>query len=74
MKPVAISVSDAMASPKLFAPFFAGSSWDTWRAVIKAMFGEPLNATELALFRAVAERDPPSVPVRDGRCRRPRCW
>ena len=41
------------------------SSWDTWKAVVKAMFGEPLNAAELALFRAVAERDPPIRPVRE---------
>jgi hypothetical protein len=32
----AISVSDAMASPLLFGPFFRGPSWDTWRAVLKA--------------------------------------
>ena len=70
-KTIDITVSEAFASPKLFAPFFAGSSWDTWKAVIKAMFGEPLNAAELALFRAVAERDPPvRSRARDGgRCR-----
>jgi len=64
-KTIDITVSEALASPKLFAPFFAGSSWDTWKAVIKAMFGEPLNAADLALFRAVAERDPPVSPVRE---------
>ena len=64
-KTIDITVSEALASPKLFAPFFAGSSWDTWKAVIKAMFGEPLNTAELALFRAVAERDPPVSPVRE---------
>jgi hypothetical protein len=65
VKPIDITVSEALASPKLFAPFFAGSSWGTWKAVIKGMFGEPLNATELALFRAVAERDPPTHSVRE---------
>jgi hypothetical protein len=64
-KTIDITASEALASPKLFAPFFVGQSWDTWRAVIKAMFGEPLNAAELALFRAVAERDPPTAPVRE---------
>ena len=29
----------------------------------KAAFGEPLTATELALFREVAARDPPSQRV-----------
>ena len=65
MKPIAISVSQALASERLFAPFFAGSSWNTWKAVVKAMFGESLNATELELFHAVAERDPPRQPVRE---------
>jgi hypothetical protein len=65
VKPIAISVSQALASERLFAPFFAGSSWNTWKAVVKAMFGESLNATELELFHAVAERDPPRQPVRE---------
>jgi hypothetical protein len=60
MKAAAISVSDAMASPKLFAPFFSGSSWDTWRAVIKAIYAERMNVAELEAFRSVAERDPPA--------------
>jgi hypothetical protein len=62
-KPPPISVSDAMASPKLFAPFFTGPSWDTWRAVIKAMFAEKMTAAEIDAFRAVAERDPPQQRV-----------
>jgi hypothetical protein len=63
VKPIDITVSEALASPKLFAPFFAGSSWDTWRAVIKAVYAEPMNDSELERFRAVAERDPPAKPV-----------
>jgi len=63
MKPVAISVADAIVSPKLFAPFFAGPSWNTWRAIVKAMFGERMTAAEIETFRAVAERDPPTKPV-----------
>jgi hypothetical protein len=65
VNPAGISVSDAIAAPELFGPFFAGSSWDTWKSVVKAMFGEPLNVAELARFRAVAERNPPSAPVRE---------
>ncbi len=59
----AIGIADAMAAPKLFAPFFAGPSWNTWRVVIKAMTGEALNAVEVETFRSVAERDPPTEPV-----------
>jgi hypothetical protein len=63
MKHVTIGVADAMASPKLLAPFFVGPSWDTWRAVIKGVFAEPMTAAEIETFRAVAERDPPTKPV-----------
>jgi hypothetical protein len=66
MKPVTISVSDAMASSKLLGPFFAGPSWDTWRVVVKALFAEKMTAAELAIFRSVAERDPPIKPVSEG--------
>jgi hypothetical protein len=63
MRHVTISAADAMASSKLFAPFFAGESWDTWRAVVKAMFAVRMTAAEIETFRAVAERDPPTKPV-----------
>ena len=63
MKHVTISVSDAMANPKLLGPFFAGSSWAVWRTVVKASFGERLSSAELEAFRTVAERDPPTKPV-----------
>jgi hypothetical protein len=58
-----IGVVDAMNSPRLFGPHFAGASWDTWRACIKAMFAERMSDRELAVFRSVAEREPPRKPV-----------
>ena len=61
----AIGISDAMASPKLFAPFFDGPSWARWRAIIAAAFCEPMNEQAVALFREVAERDPPAHRVRE---------
>jgi hypothetical protein len=60
MKPAVISVSNALASPRLFAPHFAGESWNVWKAVIKAAYAEPMNDAELRIFRSVAERDPPT--------------
>jgi hypothetical protein len=66
MKHPAISVSDAMSSRRLLGPFFAGPSWDTWRVVVKALFAEKMTAAELAIFRSVAERDPPIKPVSEG--------
>jgi hypothetical protein len=59
------SVAYALTSKQLFGPFFAGSSWDTWRATLKAAFAEPLTATELETFHEVAGRDPPTHRVKE---------
>lgn len=60
-----IGIGDAMASDQLFGPAFAGRSWETWRAIIKAAHGESLTPAELLTFRQVASRDPPSKRVRE---------
>ncbi len=42
------------------------STWATWILILKAAFGEPLDADELATFRAVAgAREPPPHRVRE---------
>jgi hypothetical protein len=64
----AISVTDAMASPLLFGPFFRGPSWDMWRAVLKAAAAEPMSESEKAAFGAVAAREPPARPVKELIC------
>ncbi|HEX4113638.1 MAG TPA: terminase large subunit [Stellaceae bacterium] len=58
-------IVDAMDSPLLFGPFFEGSSWDRWRAMLKATFAEPMTEAEVTLFREVAERDPPLRRVKE---------
>lgn len=63
-----ITASEAMASPHLFGPFFKGSSWDAWRAVVKAAFAEPITKAEVQLFREVADRDPPAQRVSELIC------
>ena len=60
-----MSVSAALDNPKLLAPYFEGSSWATWRAVLRAAEGLPLDDDQLALFHAVADRDPPAHRVRE---------
>lgn len=63
-KPLNLRVSDVMNSPKLLGQHFHGTSWDTWRAVLKATFAEPMTAAEIAAFREVAGgRDPPKHRV-----------
>jgi hypothetical protein len=44
---------------------FQGVSWATWRAVLRAAEGLPLDDIQLAQFHAVAERDPPTRRVRE---------
>ena len=60
-----LSIADALDDPALFGPWFLGPSWDTWRAILKAAFALPMSDRELALFRSVAERDPPKKRVRE---------
>ena len=60
-----IPITDALDDEHLFGPWFAGPSWSTWKAVLKGAFCLPMDAAELKLFRAVAERDPPKRRVRE---------
>ena len=60
-----ITASEAMTSPDLFAAHFDGPSWDCWRSVVKAAFGEPMTDDELRLFREVAGREPPTQRIRE---------
>jgi hypothetical protein len=60
-----ISVSAALDDPALLGPYFAGDSWATWHAVLKAAEGLPLGDDELSAFDRVAERTPPNHRVRE---------
>ena len=42
-----------------------GPSWWSWRVVLKAAYGYPLEDDELAFFREIAERDPPGHRVKE---------
>jgi hypothetical protein len=57
----------AITNPALLASGFQGPSWDRWKATLKAAWGEPLDLAERRLFNEVAERAPPSRPVKE-------CW
>lgn len=60
-----IDLLEALDDPNLFGPWFSGDSWRPWRAVLKAACGHALDVDELAIFRAVAQRDPPRRRVRE---------
>jgi hypothetical protein len=65
MKP-AIDIIAAMDHPKMFGPYFKGTSWDGWKAVQRATYGLPMTKTERAFFKSVAGgREPPRRRVRE---------
>jgi hypothetical protein len=59
-----LTLPQAFSSTAMFGKSFAGPSWDGWKAVLKASQGHKLTSAEDAFFRSVAERDPPTEPVR----------
>jgi hypothetical protein len=68
MTTAAISIDEALTDPELFEPWFAGETWDGWRAVLKAAYALPMTGDEVDFFRSVAERDPPKRRVRELWC------
>ena len=63
-----INIVEALEDQNLFGPWFSGPSWAMWKAVLKGAFAIPMTLEELALFRAVAQRDPPKRRVRELWC------
>lgn len=63
--PEILSVAAAISEGGILADGFRGTTWDRWRAVLKAANAEPMTEHEIALFREVAERDPPTRRVRE---------
>ena len=62
---MSVSIIDFLDDSELLQPFFQGSSWARWIAILKAAFGLRLSRHELDLFHEVAgDRPPPKRPVR----------
>jgi hypothetical protein len=49
--------------PQLLGGQFRAPSWQPWKIVLRAAFGERLSPDEQVQFRALAERDPPPARV-----------
>lgn len=60
----AMTLLDAMADPKLFAPWFRDpTTWAAWRVFIAALFGLPLAPDDVPLIQQCTGRtDAPSNP------------
>ena len=58
-----MNILQAIADPKVFAGHFRGASWDAWRAFLAVLFGLPMTAGELELYRKHTGRTaPPTIP------------
>jgi hypothetical protein len=61
MKTPPVSIIDAIRNPKIFGPWFKDAeSWGAWIVLLKAMFGLPLDSTELSLFQKYTGRTNPA--------------
>ena len=60
-----MNIIEAMEHPKLFGPWFEGPTWNGWKAILKAGYALPMSAEEIAFFRTVAERNPPTKRVKE---------
>lgn len=62
-----ITFAEACLDPELFGDWFAADSWGVWRVIDKALFGEPLDADELAIFTEITGRtEAPAEPSTEG--------
>jgi hypothetical protein len=63
---IGLSISELMSDEALTGKAYSGSSWATWRAVLKAAYALPLSSAELSRFAEVAgNRNPPQKRVRE---------
>ena len=50
------TILETMSDPALFKSWFSLPSWDSWRAVLAALFGLPMTKRELRLYRKITGR------------------
>ena len=60
-------ILQTMTEPDLFGPWFAGPTWQPWRAFLSALFGLPMSEAWAALYREHTGRtEPPTTAAREG--------
>jgi len=58
-----MNILQAIADRKVFAPWFDRGDWTAWQAFLAALFGLPMTADQLALYRECTGRvTPPAAP------------
>jgi hypothetical protein len=63
--PVKLTVVDAMSDPGLFGNWYDGASWDGWKSVLRGAFNLKMTEQDKEFFRTVADREPPTKPVKE---------
>jgi hypothetical protein len=59
-RPAQISILDAIDSPEIWAGWFKHpQTWAPWRTFLSVLFGLPMNAADLALYRQCTGREHP---------------
>jgi hypothetical protein len=59
----ALTILDALDDPNLFAPHFAGDTWQPWRSFLAALFGLPLPDDQELLRSATGLEEAPGEPA-----------
>jgi hypothetical protein len=54
-----MNIGQALADPKVFAPFFRGDTWQAWRVFLAALFAQPMTDEQLATYRKHTGRSAP---------------
>lgn len=49
-----MNIIQAMDDERLFAPFFRGDTWGSWRTVLKALFALPMDRREAKFFKEIS--------------------
>ncbi len=62
---IAPPITALFDDPNLLGAWFAGASWDAWRAILKGAFAQPMTDAEIATFRSLCARDPPRHRVKE---------
>ncbi|MHC1947288.1 hypothetical protein IF803_23185 [Bradyrhizobium sp. UFLA06-06] len=60
-----MNIIEALDDPNLFEPWFRGPTWNPWRVVLKAIFALEMTDEEKKFFRSIADREPPTEPVKE---------
>ena len=58
-----MNILRALDDPNVFAPFFRGDTWDSWRVFLAALFALPMTAEQFAIYGQHTGRStPPAQP------------